>query len=135
MMSCGHAEKAMMRSIFARSAMYWPGLLTGGRKSTYRPSLTGMFMKRFSGAGVSGVDDLLAEGVDHLDHLSLPNALRLASPGGNRDDHSGFDHSRRPLFFVLALGSRCSRCAAEHPWSPIPSMAEGPPRARPRRRR
>src|SRR5207302_190769 len=52
--SWGHAEKAMIRSILARRAMYWPAAQTGGWNDTYRPPATGMFMKRLSGEGISG---------------------------------------------------------------------------------
>jgi Natural resistance-associated macrophage protein-like len=53
-MSCGQAEKATMQFISARNVTELPGVLTGGRTSTRLPSTTGMFMKRFSGAGGSG---------------------------------------------------------------------------------
>ena len=43
-----------MQSISARNVTELPGVLTGGRTSTRLPSTTGMFMKRLSGAGVSG---------------------------------------------------------------------------------
>ena len=54
MLSCGQAEKATMQSHSARRLTWLPGVLTGGRISTRLPSITGMFMNRLSGAGVSG---------------------------------------------------------------------------------